>query len=373
MEPKCACFHDSMIMTVGNIHRWAALRKKTSCFLVHSYQDLLTFMMSIFPYSNLHLKTLNLLTPKKKKKLPSNRVTIIMVDPQRSCLKPQPCVGHELAKTDANTLSTTISPLPSIPENQSRLVSVEDVSRRLSRSPLKEHSCASPAKRRRISNEQRDNSSLMPPPLFPSTTPRAMVLRRKDVSACGAGAQLIDRGLVDDNVSSRSRATHGQTTGVVTSAKDYAHGPLRQPQSQITASTAQALSSLREAPLTSCVSPNTEPLLDISPNSPSCKLSSHTQPSRHARDTRIGKRKAVEVAEPAGSEPANLLDQALASVTDEEIAEWKGWVELESEPVSAKETVVSFAARCLETNGDFIDTSVWCYCFLHLYTNTVTI
>lgn len=54
-----------------------------------------------------------------------------------------------------------------------------------------------------------------------------------------------------------------------------------------------------------------------------------------AEKRRNAKRKADEVPDSDESDeaPENLLEEALRPLTDEERAEWPGWIELESEPV----------------------------------------
>lgn len=50
-------------------------------------------------------------------------------------------------------------------------------------------------------------------------------------------------------------------------------------------------------------------------------------------ETRNAKRKATEVIESRGPPADELLDEALRPLSAEDLADWAGWAELESEPV----------------------------------------
>lgn len=48
---------------------------------------------------------------------------------------------------------------------------------------------------------------------------------------------------------------------------------------------------------------------------------------------RYPKRKAIDTAQSQVEVPDNLLETACSPLAKEEVEEWQGWVELESEPV----------------------------------------
>jgi hypothetical protein len=63
----------------------------------------------------------------------------------------------------------------------------------------------------------------------------------------------------------------------------------------------------------------------------------NTSPGRR----RNPKRKVSQQCELVGHLPANLLEEALKPLDTNDIEEWEGWVELESDPVSSTVILVS--------------------------------
>ncbi|KAF7561969.1 hypothetical protein G7046_g2149 [Stylonectria norvegica] len=68
-----------------------------------------------------------------------------------------------------------------------------------------------------------------------------------------------------------------------------------------------------------------------------------SEPTRR-NPTRTPKRKASDAAKQASNLPDNLLDEALAPLSANDIEEWEGWIELESEPVRTQNTPANLAA-----------------------------